>query len=268
MILSFANHKGGCGKTACTVTAAQLLARRGKRVLVIDMDSQGNSSEALARRNVDVFYLPSVADCLKDPDKTEHCIMESWADNVFFLASNIGMESPFPSLPSIDATEHVPFIYRIPIDSLIEVIRQARTTISPDYILIDTPPSLGLATQAAIYASDHVLLPCSPAKHATFGLPDMINLAMALQPNATRHIIVTLTDMRVSMDVLGRSSLYVRFPVIGEIPRISALASNINLKKYVLSKMDKVKAGHITELVDALERLPEPAEPARVKLQG
>ena len=245
----FANHKGGVGKTACTLAVAEILGRRGKKVLVVDTDSQGNVSESLTPRNMDVVDFPSVEVCLADSSKTKFCVIESWTSNVSFIPSNIRMERPFPGDGSAGT---IPFIYRLPVDSL----RKALDTIDHfDIVLIDTPPSLGLTVQASIYAADYLVMPCSPAKHAIYGLPDMAGLAKVINPGLPSHVVITMADMRTKLDRIGRQSLQSQFPCIGDIPRISRIVENISMKRFILTRMDKEKAAYLEQFATTIAEL-------------
>jgi len=245
VVIAFSNHKGGVGKTSCTVMAAQLYARAGLRVLVIDTDSQANSSEALCPSGVSPVELPSVEACLADLTKTEYCVVKSWHERIMLIASNIGSERPFPTSKSGNVS--TPFIYRVDVDALRSVCERVKRHF--DVILIDTAPSLSALTQAALRAADAIVLPCSPAKHAVFGLPDVIDVASSVS-EAPHKILVTLTDARVRLDVIGRQQLFSRFDCVGEIPKISRLAENLYQKRYILGRVDQEKATAIQTVFD------------------
>lgn len=250
-VIVFANHKGGVGKTTATVITAELLAQRNMKVLVIDTDSQGNTTEALGPANMSPTELPTVQACMEDVDKTEYCIVDSCFDNIQLIAGSIAMEQPFPSEPFMrhcqtereQLLRNVPFIYRASLDSLQKVVERVRS--SYNAILIDTAPSLGLTNQAAIFASDAMIMPCSTAKHAVYGIPDIVSMAKDIyskrpdRKELSRHVLITLVDKRTRMDKIGRNILLSKFDCIGEIPKVSRLPENMYTKRFILNRVDK-----------------------------
>lgn len=243
--ITFANHKGGVAKTASTVIAAQVLARAGKRVLVIDCDSQGNASEALCPKGSSPIELPSIDICLADPEKTPYCAVQSWCDNVLLIPASISMERPFPT--AVTDVEKLPVIYRIPLDAIQRIRAKIESLDGVDLILIDTPPSLGLTTQAALHAADMIVLPCTPAKHAIFGLPDVVSVAATVS-DAPHKVLITLADNRTRADSLGRKHLLAKFDVIGEVPKFSRISDNISSRRYPMGRVDPKYAAEIEAL--------------------
>jgi len=266
----FANHKGGVAKTTSTVMAAQIYASSGLKVLVLDVDSQGNVSEALCPKGLSPMELPSIDICLADASKSRLCAVQSCFDGILLIPSSISMERPFPSFdeenhlaersgPSAkggffrktparrERDEPVPFplIYRIPLGAVSAIVDELDSYF--DVVLVDTAPSLGLATQSALRAADYIVLPCSPARHAIFGLPDMLELAGTISC-APSGVLVTLADNRTRLDNIGRQHLMAKFNCLGEVPKISRIADNIAVKRNVLSRIDSAKAKEIEDL--------------------
>jgi len=116
-----------------------------------------------------------------------------------------------------------------------------------DLILIDTPPSLGLTTQAALHAADMIVLPCTPAKHAIFGLPDVVSVAATVS-DAPHKVLITLADNRTRADSLGRKHLLAKFDVIGEVPKFSRISDNISSRRYPMGRVDPEYAAEIEAL--------------------
>jgi cellulose biosynthesis protein BcsQ len=310
-VIVFANHKGGVGKTTATVITAELLAQRNMKVLVIDTDSQGNTTEALGPANLSPTELPTVQACMEDVSKTEYCIVDSCFDNIQLIAGSIAMEQPFPSEPFIRLSQmerdqirfipqlplqgdlllkfipqlplqgdlllkaaqeaglnpeltslqktkllDVPFIYRASLNSLQMVVERVRN--SYDAILIDTAPSLGLTNQAAIFASDAMIMPCSTAKHAVYGIPDIVRMAEDIyskRPDGKklfRHVLITLVDKRTRMDKIGRNILLSKFDCIGEIPKVSRLPENMYTKRFILNRVEKPVRALIEDVVTSI----------------
>lgn len=248
--IAIANHKGGVGKTTTAVILAETLADSGKKVLVLDVDSQGNASEALAGRDAHPTELPQAEVCLADAGRTRDCVVQSWYPGVYLIASSIVSERPVPSSPYLDAGRpDAPSSYRVSITSIRDVVREVRGLV--DYVVVDTAPSLALATQAALHAAHYVAMPCAPSKHAVFGLPDVIRIKSELS-GAPHKILVTMADNRVKADVEGRRSLMTRFACLGEIPKISRIAGNLYAKVGALDRLPRDKADGVRNIMMSL----------------
>ena len=184
-IMTIANQKGGVGKTTTAVNLAASLAQHGSRVLVIDLDPQGNASTAL---DVDHFAgIPSVYDVLVD-DRA--------------LAEVIRPVGEMPGLFCAPATidlagaeiELVPVVAR--------ELRLARAlrgfdTSHLDYVFVDCPPSLGLLTVNALVAAEEVLLPIQCEYYALEGVQQLLNTAELVRVNFNPglHVSTVLLTM-------------------------------------------------------------------------
>ena len=184
-IMTIANQKGGVGKTTTAVNLAASLAQHGSRVLVIDLDPQGNASTAL---DVDHYVgIPSVYDVLVD-DRA--------------LAEVIRPVGEMPGLFCAPATidlagaeiELVPVVAR--------ELRLARAlrgfdTSHLDYVFVDCPPSLGLLTVNALVAAEEVLLPIQCEYYALEGVQQLLNTAELVRVNFNPglHVSTVLLTM-------------------------------------------------------------------------
>jgi chromosome partitioning protein len=184
-IMTIANQKGGVGKTTTAVNLAASLAQHGSRVLVIDLDPQGNASTAL---DVDHYVgIPSVYDVLVD-DRA--------------LAEVIRPVGEMPGLFCAPATidlagaeiELVPVVAR--------ELRLARAlrgfdTSHLDYVFVDCPPSLGLLTINALVAAEEVLLPIQCEYYALEGVQQLLNTAELVRVNFNPglHVSTVLLTM-------------------------------------------------------------------------
>ena len=184
-VMTIANQKGGVGKTTTAVNLAASLAQHGSRVLVIDLDPQGNASTAL-----DVDHrvgVPSVYDVLVD-DRA--------------LAEVIRPAGEMPGLFCAPATidlagaeiELVPVVAR--------ELRLARAlrgfdTSHLDYVFVDCPPSLGLLTVNALVAAEEVLLPIQCEYYALEGVQQLLNTAELVRVNFNPglHVSTVLLTM-------------------------------------------------------------------------
>lgn len=145
-IISFANHKGGVGKTTTTASVGSILASMGSKVLLVDMDAQSNLTSSLLKVDqVDqTIYDALSASCRGGSfDLAIYPI----AENLEIVPSSLRLASADLELSSVMAREHI----------LSDILKSKITDY--DYILIDCPPSLGLLTLNALTASDLVVIP-------------------------------------------------------------------------------------------------------------
>ena len=184
-IMTIANQKGGVGKTTTAVNLAASLAKHGSRVLVIDLDPQGNASTAL---DVDHHIgAPSVYDVLVD-DRP--------------LAEVVRPVGEMPGLYCVPATidlagaeiELVPVVAR---ELRLTRALKAYDTSNLDYVLVDCPPSLGLLTLNALVAAEEVLLPIQCEYYALEGVQQLLNTAELVRVNFNPglHVSTVLLTM-------------------------------------------------------------------------
>lgn len=194
-IFTVANQKGGVGKTTTTVNLAVALAQSGARVLVIDLDPQGNASTALGvEHRSDVT---SVYEALIDELPMSDVVRPSpESANLFCVPATIHLAGAEIELVSLVARE--------------QRLRSSLTAFldaSPDrfhYVLIDCPPSLGLLTINAFVAATEVLIPIQCEYYALEGLSQLLaNIAMIekhLNPRLTMStILLTMFDARTNL---------------------------------------------------------------------
>lgn len=145
-IISFANHKGGVGKTTTTASVGSILASLGKKVLLVDMDAQSNLTTSLLKDNqVDqTIYDALSASCR---GAAYNLVVYPIAENLDIIPSSLRLASADLELSSVMAREHI----------LADILKDKKADY--DYILIDCPPSLGLLTLNAVTASDLVVIP-------------------------------------------------------------------------------------------------------------
>ncbi|MEV4437463.1 ParA family protein [Streptomyces sp. NPDC049577] len=160
-VMVVANQKGGVGKTTTTVNLAASLALHGNRVLVIDLDPQGNASTALGiDHHADV---PSIYDVLVDSKQLSEVVQPVRdVEGLFCAPATIDLAGAEIELVSLVARESR-------LDRAIKAYEQPL-----DYILIDCPPSLGLLTVNALVASAEVLIPIQCEYYALEGLGQLL----------------------------------------------------------------------------------------------
>jgi chromosome partitioning protein len=194
-VFTVANQKGGVGKTTTTVNLAAALARNGARVLVIDLDPQGNASTALGVEHRSDTV--SVYDVIINDVPIEDVIQKSPEfDGLFCLPATIHLAGAEIELVSLVAREQR---LRTALDRFL-----AETTETFHYVFIDCPPSLGLLTINAFVAAREVLIPIQCEYYALEGLSQLLNniklIERHLNPTlAVSTILLTMYDSRTNL---------------------------------------------------------------------
>ncbi|TMI57687.1 ParA family protein, partial [Candidatus Bathyarchaeota archaeon] len=157
MIISFTNNKGGTGKTTTTVNLAAALALMGRRVLLVDLDPQGNSTVGVGLEKAKLLY--TVYDVLTQNKKVQEVTLSTKVENLSILPSNLDLAGAEVELSSVPGREFV--------------LREAMSQIKHKYdaILIDCPPNVGILTLNAIVASDLLVIPVQCEFYPMEGLP-------------------------------------------------------------------------------------------------
>lgn len=189
-IVSFANQKGGVGKTTTCVNMSAYLASMGKKCLLIDLDAQGSASTGLG---VDKTATnPTTYNVLIDETPITDGIISTKIDNLYILPASVDLAGAEVELVYVSHRETV--LKR----ALCEIIADY------DYILIDCPPSLGLLTINALTASDSVIIPLQSEYYALEGLAQLLNsiklVNQHLNPRLqVEGVVLTMNDARSVM---------------------------------------------------------------------
>ncbi|MDD4002815.1 MAG: AAA family ATPase [Clostridia bacterium] len=189
-ITSFSNQKGGVGKTTTCVNLSAYLAVMGKRVLLIDIDPQGNSTSGFGvnKTNLDKSTYSLISGDYAD---IKEVITSTSIKNLDIIPSNIDLAGAEIELANQKNREWV----------LARAIKPI--TDNYDYITIDCPPSLGLLTLNALVASNSVLIPIQSEYYALEGLSQLMNtirLVMKLNPELKLEgVLLTMYDKRSVM---------------------------------------------------------------------
>ncbi|MDE6373116.1 MAG: AAA family ATPase [Clostridia bacterium] len=186
-IISFSNQKGGVGKTTTCVNMAAYLAAAGKRVLLVDLDPQGNATTGLGFSKSSLKK--SVYNVLIDDEDAKENILPTELDNLFLLPANIDL-----------AGAEVELVYK---QRREKVLKGALDKIKNlyDFILIDCPPSLGLITINALAAADSAIIPIQSEYYALEGLSQLMNSIARVRQHLNTNlqiegVVLTMYDGR------------------------------------------------------------------------
>ena len=188
-VISIANQKGGVGKTTTAVTLSATLAKKGRKILLIDADPQGNASSGLG---IDKEIQISVYEVLVDETEISKAIIDTQVKNLKICPSNISLAGA--------EVELVPMVSRE--QRLKEKIEEIKDKY--DYIFIDCPPSLGLITLNAFTASDSVLIPVQCEYYALEGLGQLLNTINLVKKHLNKNLeiegaLLTMYDIRTNL---------------------------------------------------------------------
>ena len=188
--IACANQKGGVGKTTTVVNLASFLSRAGERVLIIDLDPQGNATSGLGieRRTLD----HSTYDAIVDGVELRSIILHGIDGTVDIAPATIALAGADVELAGATARERR-------LQRLLEPIR-----VDYDHIFIDCPPSLGLLTVNALTAADAVLIPLQSEYYALEGLTQLLATIDLVRDHlnprlAIEGVVVTMADARTNL---------------------------------------------------------------------
>ncbi len=189
-IISVSNQKGGVGKTTTAINLSAAMAEHGQRVLLVDMDAQGNASSGVGFPRNEVPM--GVYDAMLEHRGAADCIMQTHIDGLDVLPCSPDMAGA--ELDLID----LPYRERR--------LRKALAEVRGDYdwVFVDCPPSLGLLTINALVAADSVLVPLQAEYYALEGLSELMRVMAFVRertnPDLVREgIVLTLADRRTNL---------------------------------------------------------------------
>ncbi len=189
-IISIANQKGGVGKTTTSINLCAAIAKSGARVLLVDLDPQGNASTGLGveseMRDLTTY------DLLTGEVSPTEAVQETKVDNLFIVPATTDLSSADINLMSKEKRSFM----------LHDALRQPDIdTLNLDYILIDCPPSLNILTVNAMIASDSVIVPLQSEFFALEGLSQLMLTIREVRQTANpklriEGIVLTMYDSR------------------------------------------------------------------------
>lgn len=191
-VIAIANQKGGVGKTTTAVNLSSCLAYKGKKVIIIDVDPQGNTTSGLGidKKNIG----KSIYDVIINEDSIEDALMKTMIDDLYICPSNIQLVGAEVELVSVISRE-------TRMKAAIDDIRDKY-----DFILIDCPPSLGLLTLNALTAADTILVPIQCEYYALEGLSQLMNTVKLVQRHLNTSldvegVVLTMFDARTNLSI-------------------------------------------------------------------
>ena len=189
-IIAVSNQKGGVGKTTTAVNLAACLAYKGKKVLLVDCDPQGNATSGVGIEKSDISL--SVYDCLADVNNAKTAV----------LKTKLGGLSVIPSLPALSAAE----VELAGEENRELFLKNALSMLKSDYdfIIIDSPPALGMLTINIMTAADSVLIPIQCEYFSLEGLSQMITSIKNIRKSFNKEleiegILATMFDARTNL---------------------------------------------------------------------
>ena len=190
-IIAIANQKGGVGKTTTAVNLSAAIAEAGKKVLMTDLDPQGNTTSGLGGR---VNERTSVYDAMMGRTPLKDCIQKTGIKKLHLTGADIRLAAAEVELVSVDQREFY-------VKKLLAPVRD-----DYDYIFIDCPPSLSLLTINALAAADTVLVPIQCEYYALEGVTALMNTIQRVKRTFNPRldiegILLTMLDGRTNLGI-------------------------------------------------------------------
>jgi chromosome partitioning protein len=191
-VIAVTNQKGGVGKTTTAVNLGACLAQEGKRVLIIDIDPQGNATSGLGINRTNLEHC--IYDVLINGVGIQEVIIKTGLDNLLVVPATLQLAGAEIELVSLIARE-------VKLKKALEKVKDEF-----DFILIDCPPSLGLLTLNALAAADRLLIPIQSEYYALEGLGQLMHTIQIVRKHLNpaldlEGVLVTMYDGRTNLSM-------------------------------------------------------------------
>ena len=193
-VIAIANQKGGVGKTTTSINLSACLAEKGKKVLLIDMDSQGNTTSGFGFEKNELDK--TVYEVLREEVSIEEAIIpvEECFENLFLIPANRNLAGAEIELVTRENMQHI-------LKKQLEPIKDEY-----DFIVIDCPPALGMLTVNAMTAADSVLVPIQCEYYALEGLSQLIYTIDLVRERLNPKLVIngvvfTMYDVRTNLSM-------------------------------------------------------------------
>ncbi len=212
-IISICNQKGGVGKSTTAINLSTSLAMENKRILLIDIDPQANTTSGIGINKNEVVN--SIYNLIINHLNPKDIILQTQINNLFLIPSKIDLTGAEVELVGTIGREY----------KLKKILDEIKNDY--DYILIDCPPSLGLLTLNALTASDSVLIPIQCEYYALEGLGQLTNTIKLIKENLNPNleiqgVLLTMADFRtrLTQEVIDEAKRFFKEKVYNSvIPR-------------------------------------------------
>ncbi len=191
-IIAIANQKGGVGKTTTSINLSASLAAKGKKVLVIDTDPQGNTTSGFG---IDKNYLENtIYELILGECSISDCIIKDVIDNVSVVPSNVNLAAAEIELIGVDKKEYI-------LKNEVDYVKD-----DYDFIIIDCPPSLNMLTINSMTTADSVLVPIQCEYYALEGLSQLIHTINLVKERLNpaldmEGVVFTMYDARTNLSM-------------------------------------------------------------------
>jgi chromosome partitioning protein len=190
--IAIANQKGGVAKTTTAVNLSSWMSIMGRKVLLVDMDPQGNAGSGLGLDKDHLEY--TIYDVLINGVEADRAVVECPVENLLVLPSRIELAGAEIEMVAVEGREFL--------------LKKALTNIRDnyDFIIIDCPPSLGLLTLNALAAADSVIIPIQCEYYALEGVGQLLNTIALVQKGINRDlaiegVLLTMFDGRTNLSI-------------------------------------------------------------------
>ena len=191
-IIAIANQKGGVGKSTTAINLSACLAEKGKKVLTIDIDPQGNTTSGLGvdKNNVE----NTLYELLLEEKKVKECIIGQVIENVDLIPSNVNLSGAEIELIGVEDKEYI-------LKRAVDKVKKKY-----DYVVMDCPPSLSMLTINALCAANSVLVPIQCEYYALEGLSQLIHTIELVKERLNHKLFIegvvfTMYDARTNLSL-------------------------------------------------------------------